>query len=103
MANYKISGIWKDANDNNAITHYAFHEISEKSISRGIKTSKADAVRILSQPGNSAVTWVWDYSAAFWENGEKVTVVNSSYLRSNPDNKLTDNLAHLIDYDWLQR
>jgi hypothetical protein len=23
------------------------------------------------------------------------------YLRSNPDNSLTDNLEHLIDYDWI--
>jgi len=101
MANYKISGIWKDAE--NVITHYAFHEAGENSTSRGVKTSKADAVRILSQAGNSAITWIWDYAAAFWKNGEKVSVVNGNFLRSNPDNKLTDNLAHLIDYDWLQR
>jgi hypothetical protein len=99
MANYKISGIWKDSNQ--VITHYAFHEIGEKSISRGVKTNKAEAVRILRQNDNNAVTWIWNYSTAFWKDGEKVTVVDDSYLRSNPDNKLTDNLAHLIDYDWL--
>ena len=101
MANYKISGVWKDAN--NVISYYAFHEVGAQSTSRGVKTSKVDAVRLLSQAGNSAVTWIWDYSTAFWKNGEQVTVVNGSYLRSNPDNKLTDNLAHLIDYDWLQQ
>lgn len=100
MAQYKISGIWKDGN---TITHYAFHLIGEKSIGLGVKTSKAEAVRILSRAENSAVTWLWNYSAAFWRNGENVTVVNGSYLRSNPDDKLTDNLAHLIDYDWLQK
>ena len=37
-------------------------------------------------------------------NGEKVEVVNGSngkYLRTNPDNTKTDNLAHLIDFDWI--
>lgn len=99
MANYKISGVWKDKDG--VITHYAFHTVTEKGFTRATKTSKADAVTLLNKSTNEAVTWIWNYSAAFWKDGEKVTVVNNSYLRSNPDNKLTDNLAHLIDYDWL--
>lgn len=98
MANYKISGVWKT---NNIITHYAFHTVNQSGTSRGVKTTKAEAVRLLSNSDNSAVTWIWNYQTAGWNNGEKVEVVNGSYLRSNPDNKVTDNLAHLINYDWL--
>ncbi|CAA9200694.1 DUF3892 domain-containing protein [Flavobacterium collinsii] len=102
MAKYKISGIWKDAN--NVITDYAFHTEGETTISRAIKKSKAQAIALLEINGNSAVTWLWDYSNAKWKVGETVQVVNGSngkYLRSNPDNKLTDNLEHLIDFDWI--
>jgi hypothetical protein len=99
MANYKISGVWKDTN--NVITHYAFHSINENSISRATKKTKAEAIKLLNDPANSAVTWLWNYSVAYWRDGQKVSVINNSYLRSDPDNKLTDNLAHLIDYDWL--
>ncbi len=101
MAKFKISGVWKAGND--VITHYAFHTVGETSTSRGVKTSKAEAVRLLSLPGNSAVTWMWNYQAAGWKDGEKVEVVGGSYLRSNPDGTVRDNLAHLIDYDWLQQ
>jgi len=99
MAKYKISGIWKDKDG--VITHYAFHTVTEKGFTRATKKSKAEAVKLLNESSNEAVTWIWNYLTAFWKDGEKVTVVDGSYLRSNPDNKLTDNLAHLIDYDWL--
>lgn len=100
MASYKISGVWKDTKG--VITHYAFHKINAESIDRGVKTSKSEAIKILSDSSNSAVTWLWDYKISYWKNGEKVEVVDGSYLRSNPDDKVTDNLAHLIDYDWLK-
>ncbi|MFI5163012.1 MAG: DUF3892 domain-containing protein [Sphingobacteriales bacterium] len=100
MAKYKISGVWKDTNG--TITHYAFHTINTDSIDRGVKVTKTDAVRILSQTSNEAITWIWNYQTAYWKDGEKVEVVNGSYLRSNPDGTVRDNLAHLIDYDWLK-
>jgi hypothetical protein len=100
MAKLRISGVWKDKDD--VITHYAIHTVGENSISRAVKTSKADAIRQV-YAANETMTWLWDYQIAGWKIGEKVTVVNNSYLRSNPDNKLTDNLAHLIDYDWIIR
>jgi hypothetical protein len=59
---------------------------------------------LLESPGNSAETWVWKYNDSYWSKGEKVEVINGStgkYLRSNPDTRLTDNLAHLIDFDWI--
>ncbi|RZK22812.1 DUF3892 domain-containing protein [Pedobacter sp. SL55] len=102
MAQYKITGVWKNSND--VITHYAFHTVGESSTSRAVKKTKADAIALLEQTGNTAKTWVWNYTRGGWDIGETVTVVNGSngkYLRSNPDNKVTDNLAHLIDFDWI--
>lgn len=102
MAEYRISGIWK--NTNNVITDYAFHTVGETTISRAIKKTKAQAIALLEINGNSATTWIWDYSRAKWKIGETVQVIsgsNGKYLRSNPDNKLTDNLEHLIDFDWI--
>jgi Protein of unknown function (DUF3892) len=103
MANYKISGVWKNAD--NVITHYAFHTVlSPTSVSRATKKSKAQAIELLEIQGNSAVTWLWNYKTSNWENGAAVEVVNSingKYLRTNHDNKVVDNLAHLINYDWI--
>lgn len=102
MIVYRISGVWKD--DNGVITHYAFHAVNGSSVTRASKTSKAQAISILESPGNTAYTWIWNYSKALWEIGEIVEVVNGSngkYLRSNRDNTVTDNLGHLIDFDWI--
>lgn len=102
MALYRISGVWKNAN--NIITDYAFHTVGKTSVGRAVKKTKAQAVALLEIPGNVAYTWIWNYNQAGWNIGEEVTVVNGQngkYLRSNPDNKLRDNLAHLIDYDWI--
>jgi hypothetical protein len=102
MAEYRISGVWKDSRD--VITHYAFHTVGEQSISRASKKSKAEAIRILENYGNSAKTWIWNYANVGWKIGEEVEVINGingKYLRSNPDNTKTDNLAHLIDFDWI--
>ena len=102
MTQFKISGVWKD--DNNVITHYSLHTIKEKTITRASKTSKAEAIRLLENKDNSATTWVWNYSASNWADGENVTVVNGpngKFLRSNPDKKETNNLEHLIDFDWI--
>lgn len=68
--------------------------------------SKAEAIALLEAKDASAVTWLWDYSRCKWKVGEEVEVVGSGddkYLRTKPDNKLTDNLAHLIDYDWIKK
>jgi hypothetical protein len=101
MAQFRISGVWKDKDG--AITHYAFHTITSDGTTRGVKTSKAAAIKIVDNPANEAITWLWNYQNASWKIGEKVTVIDNSYLRSNPDNKLTDNLSHLINYDWFQQ
>ncbi|WP_108866758.1 DUF3892 domain-containing protein [Aquimarina aquimarini] len=102
MAIYRISGVWKDSN--NIITHYAFHSVAEKTISRAIKKTKSDAIKLLEIKGNTATTWVWNYVTANWTIGENVAVVNGrngKYLRSNLDKTTTDNLGHLVDFDWI--
>lgn len=102
MALYRISGVWRDAN--NVITHYAFHEAGKDSTTRASKQTKASAIKLLETPGNRANVWIWSYEIPGWLVKEVVEVVdgvNGKYLRSNRDNKLTDNLAHLIDYDWI--
>lgn len=102
MAKFKISGVWKDSNQ--VITHYAFHTVDDKSIYRAVKKSKVEAISLLEKQGNSAITWIWNYKRGGWDNGETVEVVNGKngkYLRSNPDNTVTDNLGHLINFDWI--
>lgn len=102
MAQYLISGVWKDTN--RVIIHYAFHTRTATGVTRASKTTKAQAISLLETAGNSAMTWMWNYSNASWQEGEKVEVVkgqSGKYLRSNPDKKITDNLEHLIDFDWI--
>ncbi|WP_432670358.1 hypothetical protein [Flavobacterium sp. SM2513] len=61
MAEYRISGIWKD--NEGVITHYAIHsrtgsQLYGFSIGKGIKTTKADAVTLIAQPFNTAKTYL---------------------------------------------
>ena len=102
MPTFRISGVWKDAN--NVITHYAFHTVTATSATRQAKKTKNQAIELLETPGNNATTWLWNYSAARWDVGEPVHVVNGSngkFLRSNHDNQTKDNLLHLINFDWI--
>ncbi|SFB71743.1 Protein of unknown function [Zunongwangia mangrovi] len=103
MAQYRISGVWK--NSEGVITHYAFHEKKSNSVSFANKVDKSYAIQLLENPNNSAYTWIWNYNLCKWKIGEEVKVVNGNsgkYLRSNPDKTETNNLEHLIDYDWLR-
>jgi len=102
MAAYRISGVWKDGN---TIVAYAFHEVSDDGVALATKKTKAQAIALLETRGNTATTWLWNYATASWRIGETVRVINGpqgKYLRSDPDNQLTDNLGHLIDYDWIR-
>lgn len=102
MAEYRISGVWKNAN--NVITHYAFHTEGPEHISRASKVTKARAIELLETKGNSAKTMMWNYKTCRWSMGEDVIIVggqSGKYLRTEPDSRLTDNLSHLIDYDWV--
>lgn len=97
MAYYKISGIWTDAKNN--ITHYALHQVTFGIVLKASKTSKADAIRIVGSIANQVITWIWDYKNYEWKDGAKVEVLNGSYLRSNHDGSVSDNLRHLINYN----
>lgn len=103
MAKYVITGIWKGADK--VITHYALHTVNANgTVERAEKVTKSRAITLLETVGNSASTWTWNYKKCGWDTGEPVQVVgsgNNKYLRSNPDNSLTDNLGHLINYLWI--
>lgn len=104
MTKFRISGVWN--NNDNVITHYAFHTVGESSTSRASKKTKEEAIRLLETPSNSAITWIWNYGQSNWNIGENVEVVNritGKYLWSNPNDRTTDNLGHLIDYDWISQ
>lgn len=104
MPTYRISGVWKNSKD--TITHYGIHKKNTDSLGRAMKYTKLQAVKLVETTGNSVSTQIWNYKSASWNIGEKVEVVNGSngkYLRSNPDKKETNNLGHLIDYDWLSK
>jgi hypothetical protein len=104
MADYKISGVWKD--NDGIITHYAFHTKTKNGHTLATKKTKSQAVSLVEDKENTTITWIWNYLHCIWAEGETVHVVdgaNGKYLRSNPDNKLTDNLDNLIDFDWISR
>lgn len=107
MAEYRISGIWK--NDNNVITHYAVHlrtkSVDGKSytINKPVKMTKAAAVELLQKENNTAKTYLWNYAASAWFAGGDVHVVagNPPFLRTNHDGTVRDNLLHLINYGYI--
>jgi hypothetical protein len=98
MANYYITGVWKD---NDTITHYAVHPIDADGnfTRKSTKTSKAEAIKLVEATGNKVTTLTWNYAGANWHIGQPVSVVGSGtdkYLKSAPDDKVSDNLGHLI-------
>lgn len=107
MAEYRISGIWK--NDNSVITHYAVHLRTRNAngegylIAHAIKMTKAETVTLLQNPQNSAKTYLWNYTTASWFAGGDIHVVNGNppFLRTTHDATVKDNLLHLIDYGYL--
>lgn len=100
MTTFRISGVWK--NDQGTITDYAVHSADDQ---RAQKTTKADAIILLEKNGNTATTWLWNYTRARWDVGENVRIATRNgekYLRTDPDNTTRDNLENLIDYDWVR-
>jgi hypothetical protein len=98
-ADYLISGIWKTENGNSTyISHVMLHQDSETTIYKGIKTSRADVIKLLDS-GKTVKTITWNYTSGSFRAGEfvgTVTVDNVRYLRSHQDGKVTDNLDNLI-------
>lgn len=107
MAEYRISGIWKNSQE--VITYYAVHARTRNQAGNGyeigqaIKMTKVDTVALLQNRVNSAKTFLWNYMRARWEAGEDIHVVNgnSPFLRTNHDGTVKDNLLHLIDYRYV--
>lgn len=104
MADYAISGVWKD--DNGTIINYAIHTVNleENIVYYATKYSKAEAIRLLENPQNSARTLLWNYTSQSWKWGTIVNVVGSGtnrYLRTTQDKTVKDNLAHLINYSFV--
>ena len=106
MAEYRISGIWKNADG--VITHYAVHLSTRNqsggfTINHAVKMTKAQTVNLLLQPTNTAKTFLWNYGRAQWFVGEDIHIVNGNpqFLRTNHDGILRDNLLHLIDYGFV--
>lgn len=102
MAEYRISGVWKNSND--VITHYALHtKNSSGNYSKAEKATKEYVISLV-EKGNVIMTMVWNYTKGGMYDGEKVKVVKKSngekYLRSDPDNHLNDNLGQAIDMTW---
>jgi hypothetical protein len=68
MADYRISGVWKDSD--NVITHYAVRSRTKNAngidytIGNAVKMTTADVVRLLQNSSNSAKTYLWNYTTA---------------------------------------
>lgn len=107
MAEFRISGIWLDSDG--VITHYAVHTREKDSEGDGYiigfvqKYTKQAAVDLLLKQGNTARTYLWNYSKKQWEAGAEVQVTNGQplFLKSNPDSTERDNLLHLINYGYI--
>src|SRR5690606_10547869 len=94
-ANYVISGVWKDSNEN--ITHVMLYSVNDgDSWNMGEKTSEASTITLLKR-GNVIRTIVWNYPD--WTIKAKVTYVQAfgkEYLRSEANATIKDNLDNLI-------
>ena len=101
MADYRISGFWKDTTG--VIAHYAVHIIYERTMTRAQKLSKEEVIRLVNDPGNTTFTWLWDYDTNAWRDDEKIFVARQGLkkiLRCASNSNKTDDLAHLINLDW---
>lgn len=106
MAEFRISGIWKNGE---VITHYAVHLRTRNAkndgyvIGHAVKMTKLDTVALLQNQENSAKTYLWNYKSARWSAGSNIHLVNANppFLRTNHDNIVKDNLLHLVDYGYV--
>lgn len=101
LANYFISGVWKDNNDN--ITHVLLHIVDENNSFRfGVKTEESTAINLLKQ-GYTIMTITWGYPG--WDKGAKVTYVSSrnrEYLRTVANATEKDNLDNSINMNSIR-
>ncbi|RIV68703.1 DUF3892 domain-containing protein [Flagellimonas aequoris] len=102
LANYFISGVWKDSNDN--ITHVLLHMVNDdNSFQYGVKTTESVAINLIKQR-NTIKTITWGYPN--WQIGASVTYVNSNnreYLRTVANATQKDNLDNAINMSSIRR
>ena len=96
-ADYFISGVWKDNNDN--VTHVLLHEVEDgNSFKSGLKTNETTAINLIKN-NNVLYTITWGYPN--WQLGAELTYVqnnyNNEYLRTVPNASLKDNLDNSIN------
>lgn len=95
-ADYFISGVWKDTNDN--ITHVLLHEVMDgDSFKNGLKTNETTAINLIKK-NYVLFTITWAYPN--WQLGARLTYTqnnNNEYLRTVPNASLKDNLDNSID------
>jgi len=95
-ADYFISGVWKDTNDN--ITYVLLHQVNDKnSFLNGVRTNELNTINLIKQ-NNIIYTITWSYPG--WELGAKVTYVttnNNEYLRTVANASIKDNLDNSIN------
>lgn len=99
MANYYITGVWKDNKDR--ITDVMLHLVNADGTfrTRGTKTNKKDAI-LLIKNGNQLRTITWGYPG--WDKGALVTyenVGNEEYLRSVKDTSTKNNLDNSLQME----
>lgn len=101
MAQYRISGVWKDKD---LVIAYAVHQIFEGATSKAKKLTSQQTIELLEMRDNTATTWIWNYTTGRWNVGDKVVIANEGdgkYLCCSRANKLTHQLNHLINLDWV--
>ena len=97
---YRISGVWIS---DGVIQSYAVHEHNRDNLWLRVKKMSKPQVIALVEAKHDVQTWTWNYKRKTWDDGEEVIVVGSGlakYLKTKPDNQVSDNLGHLINYDW---
>ncbi|MDX6188074.1 DUF3892 domain-containing protein [Flavobacterium sp. Fl-318] len=96
LADYFISGVWKDSSER--ITDVMLHTVNENnSFKMGVKTSESNAINFL-KAKKTIKTITWGYPD--WEIGALVTVVtigNIEYLRTIANASVKDNLDNSIN------
>ncbi|WP_338762027.1 DUF3892 domain-containing protein [Bernardetia sp. ABR2-2B] len=94
---YRVSGIYR--NQIGTITDYQVHKI-ENGRETIQKVNKGTLIFNIGMSTEVAKTYQWDYANGDWIDGEEIEIIkgDNDYLRTNPNNKKTDNLGNLIDY-----
>lgn len=99
MANYYISGVWKD--DQGRITDVNLHLGVGEGFARPRKTHKTQVIALI-KAGNNVNTITWGYPD--WELGASVAfekVGYEEYLRTDPNASVKDNLDNSLPMDVL--